>query len=424
MKCPNCGRQIDNGSSFCVFCAERTSSAARVVIDTDRKSRLYPVLFAVIAAVTVFSVLAVTSVHRAFGSFRPGVYTNAESGVNGGSSDGTEVTAAAPAITGTDPDNTETADGQTSPGTEPEPVTAASETETAPPETDGETAEPETAAPVTIAPVTEIKETQTPVTTPPETTPPETTTPETTPPETTTAETATPETPPETTAPETTVPETGIPDVEVKTRGPVRIVDKDEFAGGPPDDPYVSEYLWLEAYCYNDWTTFLYGTMDPDYGVSKQIEDLEHRRLVYFRNGGGAVAAYSDHEFDGLSLLGYSLNVGADDPDLRLAVSEAEEHKRPDGWRGIGIEYGFDGRIDEDNPDYPLYDVFREYGGLGNVGSIEYEYREFLLKGAEHTVRVTVEYKNVIGLPTDDRIIQSIPWFFESGTFTYAEYVN
>ena len=96
---------------------------------------------------------------------------------------------------------------------------------------------------------------------------------------------------PETTAPETTVPETGIPDVEVKTRGPVRIVDKDEFAGGPPDDPYVSEYLWLEAYCYNDWTTFLYGTMDPDYGVSKQIEDLEHRRLVYFRNGGGAVAA-------------------------------------------------------------------------------------------------------------------------------------
>ena len=184
MKCPNCGRQIDDGSSFCVFCAERTSSAARVVIDTDRKSRLYPVLFAVIAAVTVFSVLAVTSVHRAFGNFRPGTYTPAESGVNGGSSDGTEVTAAEPAITGTDPDHTETADGQTSPGTEPEPVTAPSETETAPPETDGETAEPETAAPATVAPVTEIKETHTPVTAPPETTPPETAAPETTPPET------------------------------------------------------------------------------------------------------------------------------------------------------------------------------------------------------------------------------------------------
>lgn len=409
-QCPSCRAEIDDDARFCIFCAESVDEKRHVEIRRfGVGSSLRAVIACVCAAVIVLTVtVGALSVRR---NSAPPELPEPESE--------TAVTV-----------STETA----------QPVEDTRAESTAPDAADttlipaDETTDPDAAGTISAdASPTDVPETINPETTDPETTKSETTKPETTKPETTKPETTSLETtPPETTANETTSPESAAaestaPEITVDTKRDLRLVSSDEFAGGAPDDPEGKEYLWLETYRYGGWSCHLYGLEDPMYGSSKQLEDLYPERLVFFKTDGSATATYTADMWNGeddLLLLKYSLGTDAGDTEIPSAMSGATMRKRPAGWRGMNIEYGFDLRIDENDPYSDLPAVLDSYGGLGNVGDISYEYCEFYIESPDHTIKVTVEEKKVLNIPADDRLIQLIPYFFDSATLTYAEYVD
>ena len=444
-QCPSCRAVIDDDARFCIFCAESVDEKRRIEIKRfDGKNSLRAAVACVCAAVVVFTVtVGAMSVRRNSAPPRlpepesetavtvsavpdqPQEDTPDESTEPAGAVTDATDTPFAPADETTDTDAAGTPAADTSPADVPET--------TEPETTKPETTKPETTKPESTKPETTKPEAIKPEATKPEATAPDTTRPETTKPETTIPATTSPvTTPPETTVNETTSPESAAaestaPEITVDTKRDLRLVSSDEFAGGPPDDPEGKEYLWLEMYRYGGWSCKLYGLEDPMYGSSKQIEDLYPERLVFFKTDGSATATYTADMWNGeddLLLLKYSLGTDAGDTEIPSAMSGATMRKRPAGWRGMNIEYGFDLRIDENDPYSDLPAVLDSYGGLGNVGDISYEYCEFYIESPDHTIKVTVEEKKVLNIPADDRLIQLIPYFFDSATLTYAEYVD
>lgn len=414
-QCPSCRAEIDDDARFCIFCAESVDEKRHVEIRRfGVRSSLRAVIACVCAAVIVLTVTvgamsvrrnsappelpepeSETAVTVSTETAQPVEDTRAES-----TAPDTADTTLIPADETTDPAAAGTPAADTSPADVPETIN--------PETTDPETTKSETTKPETTKPETTKLETTIPATTSPVTTPPETTV-------------------NETTSPESAAAESTAPEITVDTKRDLRLVSSDEFAGGPPDDPEGKEYLWLEMYRYGGWSCKLYGLEDPMYGSSKQIEDLYPERLVFFKTDGSATATYTADMWNGeddLLLLKYSLGTDAGDTEIPSAMSGATMRKRPAGWRGMNIEYGFDLRIDENDPYSDLPAVLDSYGGLGNVGDISYEYCEFYIESPDHTIKVTVEEKKVLNIPADDRLIQLIPYFFDSATLTYAEYVD